>query len=95
MNDDIIKKNVIKLFENSLYTINKLDESILNFYYSRYKYVNNELIEHNINKPIKCFKKKHEEWLKKGKELEKEKNEVLNKLNEFINIKWYKYFFKY
>jgi len=81
-NEKVIIEKFLDLFENSFNSIDKLTNSILKFYYSRYKFINRELLEHNLNKPIKIFKRRYNKWLKEKESLEKEKIEILNKLNE-------------
>lgn len=83
MNKEKIIESLENLFNNSFNSIKKLEDDIFCFYYSRYKYVNQELIEHNLNIPHKFFKRKYNNWLKEKKDLENEKKEILNKLKDF------------
>lgn len=80
--DNVVIDKIVNLFDDSINYFDRLTNSIINFYYFRYKYLNAELIEHDTKKPCKFFKKSYLKWLNEREKLEKEKKEILNKIKE-------------
>lgn len=79
-----ITEKLIKLYDNAFNYYDKITNDIINFYYSRYNMIEQELKYLNSNKPLKIYKNKYKKWLKEKEELENEKFDVLKKISEEI-----------
>lgn len=76
---------VEKIYKESFDFIDKLNQSLIDSYCIRYKYVENEIEDLSLNEPFKIFKNKYLNWLKEIEKLELEKQELLKKIGEIIN----------
>lgn len=85
MKEKKTKEYVEKIYKESFDFIDKLNQSLIDSYCMRYRYVESELEEHLSNEPFKIFKNKYLIWIKEKQELEQEKQELLKKIGEIIN----------
>lgn len=79
---DKIYEKINKTYNLSIKSLADITLNIIEFYYSRYKYIELELESHIENKPSKIFKKRLKVWKDRKKELELEKQLLLDKIKE-------------
>lgn len=85
MKEKKTEEYVEKIYKESFDFIEKLNQSLIDSYCMRYKYVENEIEDLSLNEPFKIFKNKYLNWLKEIEKLELEKQELLKKIGEIIN----------
>lgn len=81
---DKIYDKIIDIYKEALQNFDKITLNIIEFYYSRYKYIEMEIKTHSENRPPKIFKKRLKKWKEKKMQLEKEKYNLLKSLNKEI-----------
>lgn len=80
--NDKMYDQFINIFNSRIGLLDEITLNIIEFYYSRYKYIELELESHIENKPSKIFKKRLIIWKDRKKELELEKQLLLDKIKE-------------
>lgn len=78
--NDKIYSQFIEICDSRIKLLDEITLNIIEFYYSKYRYIELELKNHIENKPSKIFKKRLKVWKDRKKELEKEKQLLLAKI---------------
>lgn len=81
---DKVYKKIIKIYNSSVQSLDEITLNIIDFYYSRYKYIDIELDTHMFKEPPKILKTRLKKWQDRKEYLEKEKQRLLEKIMEEI-----------
>lgn len=81
---DKVYNKLIKIYNSSVKSLDEITLKIIEFYYSKYKYIEIELETHMLKEPPKILKKRLKKWEDRKKDLEIEKQRLLEQITKEI-----------